>query len=115
MKVGINFVFILFQLVLRASPIKMSKSRLFTSRMGSDNYRSTCKNCHKTFCKDSIDQKCNFHPGIYSGRLNRINDIDTKDLEYFWSCCGEYQLESEGCTQAPHQSVCVDHLEILSC
>lgn len=29
-------------------------------------------------------------PGIYSGRLNRINDVDTSDLEFFWSCCGEY-------------------------
>lgn len=56
----------------------------------------TCKNCKKQF-KNDDNVACVFHPGIYTGRLNRINDVDTSDLEFFWSCCGEYSISSTGC------------------
>ncbi|CAN0033891.1 unnamed protein product, partial [Discosporangium mesarthrocarpum] len=45
-----------------------------------------------------------YHPGIFSGRLNRVNDTDTSDLEFFWSCCGEMDPDHPGCTVGPHES-----------
>jgi hypothetical protein len=57
----------------------------------------TCKNCKKQYDNKSNDIKCIFHTGIYTGRLNRVNDVDTSDLEYFWSCCGNEELSSIGC------------------
>lgn len=45
-----------------------------------------------------------FHPGLYSGRLNRVNDVDTSGLEFFWSCCGEYDHEHPGCKRTRHAS-----------
>ena len=59
-----------------------------------------CRNCKQQYTNDIANANepgCHFHPGIYSGRLNRINDVDTSDLEYFWSCCGNYNLTSKGC------------------
>ena len=62
-----------------------------------------CRNCKQQYNNNDIpnansqESGCQFHPGIYSGRLNRINDVDTSDLEYFWSCCGNYDLTSKGC------------------
>jgi hypothetical protein len=64
--------------------------------------RRTCKACKQQYQasnEGTCEEVCSFHPGIFSGRLNRINDIDTSDLEYFWSCCGAYELESRGCIQ----------------
>jgi hypothetical protein len=65
---------------------------------------STCRFCKKQYdCSDNLLGKagpCVFHPGIYSGRLNRVNDIDTSDKEFFWSCCGEYELGAVGCINA---------------
>ena len=61
-----------------------------------NNLGRTCKNCKKTFIKGD-DSVCSFHPGLYTGRLNRINDVDTSDMEFFWSCCGNYDLNSSGC------------------
>jgi hypothetical protein len=54
-----------------------------------------CRRCKCQYV--DRNQNCRFHPGIYSGRLNRVNDIDTSDLEYFWSCCGQPSLEATGC------------------
>ena len=62
-----------------------------------------CRNCKQQYsnalpnANEGESAGCQFHPGIYSGRLNRINDVDTSDLEYFWSCCGNYELTSKGC------------------
>ena len=59
-----------------------------------------CKNCKKIYDpKLNTDTSCVYHPGHYSGRLNRINDVDTSDLEYFHSCCGEYDKDHPGCVQ----------------
>ena len=64
-----------------------------------------CKNCKKTYDpKLNTDTSCVYHPGHYSGRLNRINDVDTSDLEYFHSCCGEYDKTDPGCVQSKHVS-----------
>lgn len=60
--------------------------------------KKTCKHCKKQYIPGGEDD-CTFHPGIYSGRLNRINDVDTSDLEFFWSCCGEYELGAMGCVR----------------
>ena len=59
----------------------------------------TCKNCKKQFSngQTTSGNECRYHPGYYTGRLNRINDVDTSDLEFFWSCCGEYSSAAEGC------------------
>ena len=59
----------------------------------------TCRNCKKQFDNSNSNSStiCSFHPGIYSGRLNRVNDIDTSGLEYFWSCCGQDSVHAEGC------------------
>ena len=80
-----------------------------------DQICKTCKNCHLQYVpRDNMNSKtCKFHPGIYSGRLNRINDIDTSDLEYFWSCCGEYNLSAIGCVSSYHYSVF--HFFFFSC
>lgn len=45
-----------------------------------------------------------FHPGLFSGRLNRVNDVDTSGLEYFWSCCGQPDKEHPGCATGRHAS-----------
>ncbi|CAN0465569.1 unnamed protein product, partial [Laminaria digitata] len=45
-----------------------------------------------------------FHPGLFSGRLNRVNDVDTSGLEYFWSCCGEGDRSHAGCATGRHAS-----------
>lgn len=45
-----------------------------------------------------------FHPGFFSGRLNRVNDVDTSGLEYFWSCCGQPDKEHSGCITGRHVS-----------
>ena len=64
-----------------------------------------CKNCKKNYDpKLNTDTSCLYHPGHYSGRLNRINDVDTSDLEYFHSCCGEYDKYHPGCVQGKHVS-----------
>jgi hypothetical protein len=71
--------------------------------------KRTCKQCKTQYDPNDNSQSaasCRFHAGIYSGRLNRINDVDTSGLEFFWSCCGEYELASLGCVRAPrHTSV----------
>jgi hypothetical protein len=54
-----------------------------------------CRRCKYQY--ESKNEACTFHPGIYSGRLNRVNDVDTSDLEYFWSCCGKSPIDAEGC------------------
>ncbi|CAN0049103.1 unnamed protein product [Choristocarpus tenellus] len=65
----------------------------------------TCRNCHSQFYpEDNNDEACRFHPGIFTGRLNRVNDVDTSGLEYFWSCCGEYELDHPGCVVTSHES-----------
>ncbi|CAM9589043.1 unnamed protein product [Phaeothamnion confervicola] len=65
----------------------------------------TCRNCKEQFLRTRNGQRsCKFHPGIYTGRLNRVNDIDTSGLEYFWSCCGEYERKGVGCIVGPHES-----------
>ena len=64
----------------------------------------TCKNCKKQYDSIKNDDSCRFHTGIYSGRLNRVNDVDTSDLEYFWSCCGMYNLDEPGCLVQKHAS-----------
>ena len=56
----------------------------------------TCKRCKLQY-KNDESSTCRSHPGIYSGRLNRVNDVDTSDKEFFWSCCGEYELHAPGC------------------
>jgi len=69
----------------------------------------TCKHCKKQFPEDlsgGETSPCTFHTGIFTGRLNRINDVDTSDLEYFWTCCGSYELSALGCfTAKKHRSV----------
>lgn len=45
-----------------------------------------------------------YHPGFFSGRLNRVNDVDTSGLEYFWSCCGQPDKEHPGCITGRHAS-----------
>lgn len=60
----------------------------------------TCKNCKKSYIKGD-NSVCTFHPGLYTGRLNRVNDVDTSGLEFFWSCCGNYDLNSAGCVNDP--------------
>lgn len=72
----------------------------------------TCKCCKKQYNFENQPgmNLCSFHPGIYSGRLNRINDVDTSDLEYFWSCCGQDALTSQGCiVSRTHTSYDDDH------
>jgi len=64
----------------------------------------TCKNCKKQYDSIKNDNSCRFHSGIYTGRLNRVNDVDTSDLEYFWSCCGMYNLDEPGCLIQQHTS-----------
>uniref|UniRef100_A0A0G4H9F9 CHORD domain-containing protein n=1 Tax=Chromera velia CCMP2878 TaxID=1169474 RepID=A0A0G4H9F9_9ALVE len=66
---------------------------------------STCRQCKKPFLKSqNAETGCVFHPGFYTGRLNRVNDVDTSDLEFFWSCCGEYDRGHPGCTNTHHVS-----------
>ena len=64
----------------------------------------TCKNCKKQYDSIKNDNSCRFHSGMYTGRLNRVNDVDTSDLEYFWSCCGVYDLDEPGCLIQQHAS-----------
>ncbi|CAN0027696.1 unnamed protein product, partial [Hapterophycus canaliculatus] len=53
-------------------------------RSTSSGSTSTCRNCKQQFRRDeNTEDACSFHPGLFSGRLNRINDIDTSGLEYF--------------------------------
>ncbi|CAM9090897.1 unnamed protein product [Ectocarpus fasciculatus] len=66
---------------------------------------STCRNCKQQFNPDdNVDGSCSYHPGLFSGRLNRINDVDTSGLEYFWSCCGETDPSHPGCVKGKHAS-----------
>ncbi|CAM9979078.1 unnamed protein product [Ectocarpus sp. 12 AP-2014] len=66
---------------------------------------STCRNCKQQFNPDdNVDGSCSYHPGLFSGRLNRINDVDTSGLEYFWSCCGETDPSHPGCVKGEHAS-----------
>ncbi|CAM9817695.1 unnamed protein product [Ectocarpus sp. 4 AP-2014] len=66
---------------------------------------STCRNCKQQFNPDdNVDGSCSYHPGLFSGRLNRINDVDTSGLEYFWSCCGETDTSHPGCVKGKHAS-----------
>ncbi|CAM9876597.1 unnamed protein product [Ectocarpus sp. 6 AP-2014] len=66
---------------------------------------STCRNCKQQFNPDdNVDGSCSYHPGLFSGRLNRINDVDTSGLEYFWSCCGETDPSHPGCIKGKHAS-----------
>ena len=61
----------------------------------------TCRQCKQQFGgSSSPSTACKFHPGYYTGRLNRINDVDTSGLEFFWSCCGEYDVHAAGCVTA---------------
>eukprot|EP00752_Nemacystus_decipiens_P012212 g10827.t1 len=65
----------------------------------------TCRNCKKQFRRDeNEDGACSYHPGFFSGRLNRVNDVDTSGLEYFWSCCGQPDKEHPGCITGRHES-----------
>ena len=59
--------------------------------------KRTCKRCRQQYVERSGSGICISHPGIYSGRLNRVNDVDTSDKEFFWSCCGNYDLSAPGC------------------
>lgn len=111
-----TFIFIASCLVYSSTAFRLSgslsafrttsrhSSRLFSTP--SECFR-TCKQCKKQFIpsKNNSGKDCVFHPGIYSGRLNRINDVDTSDLEFFWSCCGEYSLSAEGCMKTKHYTV----------
>eukprot|EP00903_Cladosiphon_okamuranus_P011696 g11001.t1 len=72
---------------------------------GSGGGTSTCRNCKKQFRRDeNEDGACSYHPGFFSGRLNRVNDVDTSGLEYFWSCCGQPDKDHPGCTTGRHVS-----------
>lgn len=65
---------------------------------------NTCRFCKCQF-SPLKPTACQFHSGIYTGRLNRVNDIDTSDLQYFWTCCGSYELGAPGCMITEHRSV----------
>lgn len=99
---------ILSSVLLTSNGFRLVKTTLSTksctSTFDSNNYQieniiyKTCKNCKKQYDSKGKDVKCRFHAGIYTGRLNRVNDVDTSGLEYFWSCCGNEELSSPGCT-----------------
>ena len=78
------------------SAISASASSSIPPSLSSSHRTSTCRRCKKQFSPEQ-NTICVHHPGIYSGRLNRINDVDTSDKEFFWSCCGEYELHATGC------------------
>ena len=82
----------------KATTIQLSKNIDSSSPKTS----RVCRRCKCQYIKKN--EPCSFHPGIYSGRLNRVNDVDTSDLEYFWSCCGKNPIDAEGCIVIP------DHL-----
>jgi len=105
----ITFSFCLNLPNIRSFSIDTKNSLDFDATLNSNSYKRTCKNCKLSFImEENIKLKsCNFHPGIYSGRLNRINDIDTSDLEYFWSCCGEYNISARGCINTYHATVSI--------
>ena len=84
------------------SPVSTFKKfpRIDTIHLAKQNEKTLLESrvCRRCKCQYlDRNQSCMFHPGIYSGRLNRVNDIDTSDLEYFWSCCGQASLGSTGC------------------
>eukprot|EP01041_Mallomonas_annulata_P007102 gene7102-14447_t len=87
---------------LRTPMMAVKSSESYAGNLGETS--RTCKQCKQQFnpAHNFKSKTCTFHPGIYSGRLNRINDVDTSDLEFFWSCCGEYQLSSIGCLTTHH-------------
>ncbi|CAM9892785.1 unnamed protein product [Pylaiella littoralis] len=65
----------------------------------------TCRNCNQQFRRsDNAGDACSFHPGLFTGRLNRVNDVDTSGLEYFWSCCGQPEKSHPGCATGSHAS-----------
>jgi len=45
-----------------------------------------------------------YHGAQYRGRLNRIEPTETSGLEYFWHCCGDTDVNAEGCVKARHSS-----------
>lgn len=53
----------------------------FSTAVVSVTKNRTCRQCKKQYTPGS-SEKCSFHPGIFSGRLNRINDIDTSVRHY---------------------------------
>ncbi|CEM36176.1 unnamed protein product [Vitrella brassicaformis CCMP3155] len=66
---------------------------------------ATCRQCKRSFVPEhNHSLACCYHAGVFSGRLNRVNDVDTSDLEFFWSCCGEYDREHPGCVVTRHMS-----------
>ena len=91
----------------RLSHKRYHRSSISISNDGNDGKivsMKTCKNCKKQYDSIKNDNSCRFHSGIYTGRLNRVNDVDTSDLEYFWSCCGMYNLDEPGCLIQQHTS-----------
>ncbi|CAM9776510.1 unnamed protein product [Chrysoparadoxa australica] len=69
---------------------------------------ATCRNCKQQFdpTADGGEEACKYHPGNFTGRLNRVNDIDTSGLEYFWSCCGAEAKDAPGCVSGKHWKKC---------
>ncbi|EWM28070.1 hypothetical protein Naga_100044g2 [Nannochloropsis gaditana] len=65
----------------------------------------TCRACLKQFNpSENPPSACTFHPGIYTGRLARIDDTDPSGAkDFFWSCCGG-EREHPGCTHDHHRS-----------
>jgi len=65
----------------------------------------TCRACLQQYKpSENNPTACHYHPGIYTGRLARIDDVDpTGAKDWFWSCCGE-EREHGGCTQDQHRS-----------
>uniref|UniRef100_A0A7S1TIL7 Uncharacterized protein n=1 Tax=Compsopogon caeruleus TaxID=31354 RepID=A0A7S1TIL7_9RHOD len=76
--------------------------------VGMEGETGTWRVCR--LCKGQYDpgqntgRSCRRHSGYYSGRLNRVNDVDTSDLEYFWNCCGEESKHAHGCEWGHHVS-----------
>jgi hypothetical protein len=66
--------------------------------------RRTCQFCKQQYLpsENTAGNSCVYHPGLFTGRLNRINDVDCSDLEFFWSCCGEYDKAHPGCFKGRH-------------
>ncbi|KAM3577180.1 hypothetical protein VYU27_000863 [Nannochloropsis oceanica] len=82
-----------------------SSSPSHSSPSSSREATKTCRACLQQYkSSENGPTACHHHPGIYTGRLARIDDVDpTGAKDWFWSCCGE-EREHRGCTQDYHRS-----------
>ncbi|OSX81019.1 hypothetical protein BU14_0027s0046 [Porphyra umbilicalis] len=68
-------------------------------------FLKVCRQCKQQYDPEANEPgSCRYHGAQYRGRLNRIEPTETSGLEYFWHCCGDTDVNAEGCVKARHSS-----------